>query len=165
MGRKTPSTPGSGRRIRDARGRDVTQLDPVAMYVLNQDRMIPADTLRQMADEIRPGARRQALLQICTVIFSFLFIVGGNVVYFRFFSSWKGLDPVNVTIYGIQLLVILGGPFLAYRVVRQTYSNHIASVMLEYSRCPHCGYDIHGLPADPADGTTVCPECGCAWKL
>ena len=21
------------------------------------------------------------------------------------------------------------------------------------------------LPTDPADGATVCPECGCAWKL
>jgi uncharacterized Zn finger protein (UPF0148 family) len=37
--------------------------------------------------------------------------------------------------------------------------------VLEHRHCPHCGYDIHGLPPDEADGTTLCPECGCAWRL
>jgi transcription initiation factor TFIIIB Brf1 subunit/transcription initiation factor TFIIB len=37
--------------------------------------------------------------------------------------------------------------------------------MLKHRRCPHCGYDIRGLPVDPQDGATVCPECGCAWEL
>ena len=32
-------------------------------------------------------------------------------------------------------------------------------------RCPHCGYDLRELPGDPDDGATVCPGCGCAWKL
>ena len=34
-----------------------------------------------------------------------------------------------------------------------------------FLRCPHCGYDIRGLPTDPEDGATICPECGCAWQL
>jgi transcription initiation factor TFIIIB Brf1 subunit/transcription initiation factor TFIIB len=37
--------------------------------------------------------------------------------------------------------------------------------MLKHLRCPHCGYDLRGLAADPEDGATVCPECGCAWRL
>jgi transcription initiation factor TFIIIB Brf1 subunit/transcription initiation factor TFIIB len=37
--------------------------------------------------------------------------------------------------------------------------------MLEHRRCPHCGYDLRMLPTDPDDGSTVCPECGCAWGL
>ncbi len=31
--------------------------------------------------------------------------------------------------------------------------------------CASCGYDLRMLPADPVDGVTVCPECGCRWKL
>ena len=31
--------------------------------------------------------------------------------------------------------------------------------------CASCGYDLRLLPADPEDGSTVCPECGCAWNL
>lgn len=31
--------------------------------------------------------------------------------------------------------------------------------------CTSCGYDLRLLPTQPEDGTTVCPECGCAWEL
>lgn len=33
------------------------------------------------------------------------------------------------------------------------------------SRCPACLHDLMHVPADPADGCTVCPECGGAWRL
>ena len=39
------------------------------------------------------------------------------------------------------------------------------NVMLQHLRCPHCGYDLRLLPTDPKDGASVCPECGCAWRL
>ncbi len=50
-------------------------------------------------------------------------------------------------------------------MARAKYGNRVASVMLEHRHCPRCGYDIRSLPADTEDGATVCPECGCAWKL
>ena len=118
-----------------------------------------------MVDEIIPGARRQRLFQALSVALGFLVVVGGNIVYFRYFSTWKGLDPVNTTLYVIQFIVILSGPLLAYRLAKAGYVGHVTSVMLKHCHCPHCGYDIRGLPRDPADGATVCPECGCAWKL
>ncbi|MFQ5414108.1 MAG: hypothetical protein ACE5E6_06580 [Phycisphaerae bacterium] len=31
--------------------------------------------------------------------------------------------------------------------------------------CGSCGYDLRLLPTDRVDGVTVCPECGCGWKL
>ena len=31
--------------------------------------------------------------------------------------------------------------------------------------CASCGYDLRLLPTDPVDGLTICPECGCGWKL
>ncbi|MBU0639651.1 MAG: hypothetical protein KKB50_12360 [Planctomycetes bacterium] len=38
--------------IKDARGRRVTQLDPVTMRLLHQQDAIPYETLRELADEI-----------------------------------------------------------------------------------------------------------------
>ncbi len=41
----------------------------------------------------------------------------------------------------------------------------VTAAMLKHTHCPHCGYDLRLLPNDPDDCATVCPECGCAWKL
>lgn len=38
-------------RIKDARGRKVTQADPVALYLLRQHNVIDADTLHAIANE------------------------------------------------------------------------------------------------------------------
>jgi hypothetical protein len=157
--------PRPGRRIRDARGRAVSQLDPVRLHLLREPGVIPAGTLRAMTDEILPGARRQAMLQVLAVALGFTLVIGGSVIYFRYFSTWKGFDPVNITISIVQVVVILSGPVLAYHLARSRYAMRIARVMLRHRHCPHCGYDIRGLPADPADGATVCPECGCAWHV
>lgn len=151
--------------IKDARGRAVSRLDPVKLHLLNQRSIIPAKTLRSMADQIMPGARRQRLFQVLGVACGFFLIVGGNIVYFRYFSTWKGIDPVLGAIYLLQAVVILSGPLIAYRMARSRYAKRVVSVMLEHSHCPHCGYDIRGLPTDPFDGATVCPECGSAWIL
>ncbi len=152
-------------RIKDARGRPVSRLDPVKLHLLNLPSIIPADALRPMVDQIMPGARRQRLIQVLSVALGFLVVVGGTIIYFRYFSVWKGFDPVNVTIYIIQVVVILLGPFLAFRMARAQYAGRVASVMVKHLHCPHCGYDIRGLRTDSRDGATVCPECGCAWRL
>lgn len=155
----------NGGRQRDARGRSIGYLDPVKLYLLNEPSVIPAETLQLMVDELLPGARRQRRIQLVSIALSFLLVVGGTVIYFRFFSTWRGFDPVNVTIYAIQFVVILSGPLIAFRLARAKYISRVASVMLAHRHCPHCGYDIRGLPVDFEDGATVCPECGCAWRL
>ena len=43
---------------------------------------------------------------------SFLVVVGGSVIFFGYFSSWQGVDPVNVTPYVIQVAVIVSVPLL-----------------------------------------------------
>jgi len=40
----------------------------------------------------------------------------------------------------------------------------IRKAMLLHRRCPSCAYKLVELPVG-ADGWTVCPECGAAWKL
>ncbi len=118
-----------------------------------------------MTDELLPGAKRQRLYSLLSVLLSFLFVVGGTIIYFSYFSTWKGFDPVGVTINVIQVIVIVAGPLLAFRMARAKYISRVASVMLKYRHCPHCGYNIKGLPIGLKDGATVCPECGCAWNV
>ena len=146
-------------------GRSVKGLDPVRAYLLKLRTPMPADTLRAVAEEILPGVRRQRLTQIGIVVFGFVFVFGGNYVYFRFVSTWKGLDPVLVSIYALQVLVMLSGPILAFRMARRRYASRIGQTLLKYRHCPHCAYDIRGLPTHEATGTTICPECGCAWHI
>jgi hypothetical protein len=155
----------AGGRVKDARGRTVSRLDPVKLDLLGRRSPVPPKTLRSMTDQIMPGARRQRLFQALSVASSVLLIIGGNFVYFHYFSVWKGLDPVGTTIYIVQAAVIVTGPLLAFRMAKSRYAGRIVSVMLTHRHCPHCGYDLRGLPSDARDGATICPECGCAWRL
>lgn len=152
------------RTIHDARGQRVTQIDPVKLHLLNLPSIIPAATLRAMSDDLMPDARRQRLGQIISAGVTCLSIVVGTVIYFRYFSTWKGFDAVGVSIYLLQALFILAAPVIAYIVHRAKYAGKIAAVMLEHGHCPHCGYNLRDLPV-AEDGATVCPECGCAWEL
>lgn len=165
MAERDAATTRKSGTIKDAHGRPASLTDPVKLHLLNRDSIIPADTLRSMADKIMPGARRQRLLQLLSVALGLIVVIGGNVVYFRYFSRWKGLDPVLTTIYVVQGVVILSGPVLAFRLAKARYVQRVAAVMLEHRHCPHCGYDLRGSRADAHDGATVCPECGCAWRL
>jgi hypothetical protein len=56
-------------------------------------------------------------------------------------------------------------PFAFWKAARRSRFSRIRRTMLEHFRCPHCGYDIRGLPTASEDGATICPECGCAWSL
>lgn len=152
-------------RGKDARGRLITQLDPVALHLLRRHDMIPADTLRQIAETLDP---REVKLRPRAVLIAPLLVLGcyaGFFGYFHFFSRWKGWDPV-LTTFGVFYFVFpFACAYFGFRKARRARHERIRSVMLEYLRCPHCGYDIRGLPVDTLDGATVCPECGCAWKI
>jgi len=155
-------------RIADARGQVVTQLDPVALRLLVRHDTIPAEPLRLITEELDPGeVRRRWRGLVLGVIGSVGCIVGG-LLYLRFISSsgigrWR--DPVLLTFGAVY---IVGPPiivFIKFRLVRRARRDRIRRVMLAHLRCPHCGYDLRGLPVDSGDGATVCPECGCGWLL
>jgi hypothetical protein len=87
-----------------------------------------------------------------------------------FLVLWKlmrgaGVDALEYVLWPTNLIVFAFGAVQFWRSGRRARAKRVCAIMLEHLRCPHCGYDIRGLPADPADGATVCPECGCAWKL
>jgi len=135
------------------------------LHLLNQHTLIPDETLAAMVNELLPGAKRKRLIQVLALVLGFVVVVGGNVIYFTFFSSWKGLDPVNTSIYFVQFAVLMSGPLIAFRMARSEYAHRVAKVMLRFLHCPHCGYDLRGSPKAAEDEATVCSECGAAWKV
>jgi len=152
-------------RVKDARGRSVTQLDPVAMHLLRQNGLIPSDALREIAEELDPAElRKRPLAAVCAPIWVALWY-SAWFLYYHLFSTWKGWDPVLVAFGVLYFLCPFVWVYAGFRRARRARWDRIRRVMLEHHRCPYCGYDIRLLPVDASDGATVCPECGCAWRL
>lgn len=147
-------------RIKDARGRKVTQLDPVAIYLLRQHDIIDADMLRAIAHEkgvrITRGERVSLILGVAGVL-----LVVGLIIQSLIVGDF-GNAPLART---SSLLWFCFVAWMFWVRSKRARFGNVAAAMLKYSRCPHCGYDLRMLPVDPEEGATVCPECGCAWKL
>ena len=153
------------RRVSDARGRAVTQLDPIAMYLTRQHDLIPPEALHKISKEIDPKELRKRPLALALAPIWVLLWYAVWFLYFRLFSTWKGWDPVLVAVGVSYFLIPFVPVYVGFRKARRKRWDVIRRAMLHHLRCPHCGYDLRLLPADPADGATVCPECGCAWRL
>ncbi|GAF77658.1 unnamed protein product [marine sediment metagenome] len=158
--KKKPWLPEGVGHVKDARGRKVTQLDPVALHLLRRHDVIEADALRAIANEkgVRiTGAERASLFGgvlgalLVISLFTIALITGGirNA-------------PLAKSAGLIHLCSI---PWIVWYAIKRRRFGKVAAAMLKYSRCPHCGYDLRLLPTDSGDGATVCPECGCAWQL
>jgi hypothetical protein len=138
----------------------VTQLDPVALYVLRRHDVIDADALRAIANEkgVRiTGAERAPLIGavLCAILvisFFAIALITGDI-----------RDAPYAKSAGLVYLCAI--PWIVWFAVKRRRFGKVASAMLKYSRCPHCGYDLRGLLRSTDDGATICPECGCAWRL
>jgi hypothetical protein len=75
------------------------------------------------------------------------------------------VDTLEYFLWPTNLAVFALSAFKFWQSGRRARAKHVCEIMLRHLRCPHCGYDIRGLLTDPNDGATICPECGCAWKL
>ena len=158
-------------RIKDARGKSVTQLDPITLRLQGGMEGIPPDLLQDMCGRIGTRMTRTELwlfgsprimhwvIRLSIVGFSLLLAVCVAVAIIR------PLAPGSTVRYLLPLSASLAFLYLLWIVARRIRSRRVIEIMLEYLRCPHCGYDLRLLPSDPADGATVCPECGCAWML
>jgi hypothetical protein len=139
--------------IEDARGRRVALLDPFSLHMLPRHDVIPPEYLGAIAKQIGPGMPRWQYRGYLTCVI--LFLIGMGL---RFDAVERVLWPANIALF------LLSG-LMTWRGARRARSKRATTVMLQFRRCPHCGYDLRGLREDPADGATVCPECGCAWRL
>lgn len=151
------------RYTKDARGRAVTFLDPYELKLRRRYDVIPAEPLRSMAENIGFGLpnyqRRMYILCVLLFFTCVIFLVIWKVV------RGRGMDAAERFLWPANLAVFALGAVQFWRSGRRARGRYICAVMLEHRRCPHCGYDIRRLPPAPEDGATVCPECGCAWKV
>jgi hypothetical protein len=135
------------------------------MHLLRRDDVIPGETLSKLAKEIGIGwSRTGRVLFFIAVADLCIFLIANTVEFHRSVvvgttGLWKFMREMA------PMMPVWACPVLFWLLTRRVRSARIASAMLEHLRCPHCGYDIRGLGTDPEDGATVCPECGCAWKL
>ena len=150
-------------QIKDARGKPVTLLDPYALNLLRRYDVIPAETLRLVADGVGFGLPKWQQRGYFLCVFLFLACIA-------FLVFWKlkrgtGLDAVERVLWPANLAVFAIGAIQFWKSGRRARAKLVCALMLEHLRCPHCGYDLRMLPTDPDDAATVCPECGCAWML
>jgi hypothetical protein len=154
--------------IRDARGREVSQLDPMRLHLLRRPGTIEADVLEQIVEELEPGAARRHPYLILALAATAVLGAGGAMmpIIIGGPGAWRDLmdDVTNPAIYVPSLFVVLFLPWMFVHA-RRTRCGRVSAVLIKFRRCPHCGYSLRGLPVDPTDGATVCPECACAWRI
>ncbi len=158
-----------GFQTEDATGRVVTQTDPVALHlmrpltaaVLNRPDVIPAPLLRQIAEEADEGWGRRGHLIVLVYVFGLAATAAGIV-----FLEWRYATSVSGVVFCATITLWCVGAFVITWVIgKRARAKRVCLVMLEHRRCPHCAYDLRELPIEPGVGATVCPECGCAWRL
>ena len=94
----------------------------------------------------------------------------GKMGIWVFLFIWKairrsGFDTLAHILGSLGVAFFVISAIVFWRSGRRARARLVCAIMLKHLRCPSCGYDIRGLPTDAKDGATVCPECGCAWRL
>jgi hypothetical protein len=138
----------------------VTQLDPVVLRLLPRDDPIDRATLERIVSEKGVGLRPYQVAQIAFA--AALIVAVAGVVFYKHLAGtpWSALLRRSV-----PLLYLFVLPFVVWDRAKKMRSSRIAAAMLKHGRCPHCGYDVGHAPPDASDGVTVCPECGCGWRI
>jgi hypothetical protein len=146
--------------MRDHRGqrasvRPLSQIDPRLQVDLSRERRI-AELHRELE---RTWYRRS--LQAAAIGSS-----AGLVALFAWLAKsdqvWMGILIVGIPLVLLVAVVALG----SRGVWRRELARLEAAPRLRIAggMCIGCGYSLEDLPCE-ADGCTVCPECGAAWKL
>jgi len=163
MAETAPSETRRCGRVRDAHGKVVTLLDPYALHLLRRHDVIPAEPLATIAREAGFGLPKWQFrgFAVCVAAFSVCIV---------FLIIWKlvrgaPLERVELVLWPANLAFFALGAIQFWRSGRRARLQQVHAIMLERRRCPHCGYDLRGLTANPGDHATICPECGSAWRL
>jgi len=150
--------------IKDARDREVSQLDPVIMHMARKHDVIPRESLEVIARKIGFGMTKANQITLWATVLCVVSLgIALTILLVRYFNGAINLGKLirSLLPFGCLWLAPLGF-WMGTSSVR---FQRITKIMLEHQHCPHCGYDLRGLPVDSDDGATICPECGCAWML
>ena len=164
MADQKSSPKNAAKRIKDARGRVVSELDPVVMHLTRRPGVIPVDALHDVARDIGFGVTRSVRIAlIAWIVCSVALVIAVAILVTRLSNGT--ITPRRFAVSLVPYCGVFTAFFTFWTGARNVRHQRIRKVMLRHLRCPHCGYDIRGLPAHPNDGATVCPECGCAWRV
>ena len=151
----------------------MTILDPVALHLLrpvtsrlsNRPTAIPPLVLRRIAEELDAKWTRRGHLLFMIYVIGLLLCYAGGLFYKRFVSVNPTWGIIDITFNVVQFVFMFGVFLITWWIAKRARLPRVCAVMLEHRRCPDCGYDIRALPPAAEDSATVCPECGCAWRL
>jgi len=157
------------KHIKDARGREVTQINPITMHALHRPCGLDPALIETLVDDLERGLARQLTWRAYVL----RVLLGLAVAAAAFFVLWligdanfrAALERTVLSEFVIYLPLVILAFVVPLIVARRRHRRRILPLLLKHLICPHCGYSLRGLPVDPNDGATVCPECGCAWKL
>jgi len=142
----------------------VTQLDPVVLHLSRQHKIIPAEPLKRIAEDVGMGMTRANRLALWSGVVCFVCLIIALAILLTKLHNGR----ISTGRFVGSLLPYCGiwvAPLAFWMGARGVRFQRIRKVMLQHLRCPHCGYDMQGLPSDPDDNVTLCPECGCVWEL
>ena len=160
MAEEEPSKLRRAGRIKDARGRAVTQLDPVALHLLRQHDVIDSLALHAIVHEKGVGITTGERIGLVFGIIGAAVVAG--LFTFALVTGDIGSAPYAKS---AGLLYLCAIPWIIWYGIKRRRFGYVAAALLKHLRCPHCGYNLHGLSADSADAATTCPECGSAWRI
>lgn len=133
------------------------------MHYLRRHEVIEPKALGAIAREIGSGWPIPG-----QAIFATLWGIALVAIVIAHFVKWGGglgLDPRERRLLFVLAVLFVINIVVVWFLSRFTRRKKVSRILLGHSRCPHCGYDLHGLAADEEDGATICPECGCAWDV
>lgn len=144
----------------------MTQFDPVTPHMLHRYDTIDAAALESIVEDIEPGTAAMRRRMIYLLPVCLLAVILGVVALYIVSDAAARRDLISTLLNpAIMGGGIIGGVLTPWIAAREHRFKLVRNAMLRHRRCPHCGYSLFGLAADPADGATVCPECGSAWRL
>lgn len=88
--------------------------------------------------------------------------VGCVIVLGGVFANLTGISSLLEWIFVYSAVILIA--LMASRFQFKPMLAWLAERRLERAECAACTFPLDGLSAE-ADGCTVCPECGAAWKL
>jgi hypothetical protein len=124
--------------VKDARGRVVSQLDPVTMHLLHRPDVIPPDVLREMARQVGIGMTRAMRVVFWAGVVS-LFSLGFALIVQTTRLHEGTIRPGRFVQSLLPYCGVWVAPWAFWMGTRNVRLQRITKVMLAHRRCPHCG--------------------------
>jgi hypothetical protein len=163
VGRSSTAIPkirlGRQTRITDHRGRVAPICEPAAL----PDTVSPA-----LRFAVKRANEHRIVHVLMTVVGAFVVAIACRWAFNAAGLRRRPLSPdpparvivISVVLGSLLVLITLvAGAFVARR--RTTFA---MAACLDAGRCPCCCYELTEVPPQ-ADNTTLCPECGAAWRM